>query len=439
MKRIPTIILRTLSILLFVIMALDGRAQLRLLQDIYPGSQGSTPKLFNALGNNTLFLAQDDVHGNELWKSDGTPGGTGLVKDLFPGTAGIFNMTNIVHYNNQLVFGAAGPDGQYLIRTDGTAGGTAGINVSNMVQTSNAPANLMVAGNLVFFLIGTSGPNGGNTELWKTDGTTAGTQLVKDLAPGDRADITLLGSINGTVYFNGRTLTEGSELWKSDGTPAGTVRVKNIQPGANSGLAGDGFTTAGNTVYFTGDDGVHGAELWKTDGTDAGTVMVKDINPGPAGGAESQFTTLNGTVFFVADDGVHGNELWKTDGTEAGTVVLKDITPAAGDNIFSGPQVWPMSLNNNLIFLDDDGVHGQEMWKSDGTAAGTVMIKDVNPNGGSYPWVVQSALIGNKHVHLADDGAHGTEHWITDGKGGGTSALKNISPGGGYNEVLVLI
>ncbi len=94
------------------------------------------------------------------------------------------------------------------------------------------------------------------------------------------------------------------------------------------------LTDVGGTLFFTADDGIHGHELWKSDGTKAGTVLVKDINPMARGGgttttARTSLTDVGGTLFFTADDGTHGRELWKSDGTKAGTVLVKDINPAA--------------------------------------------------------------------------------------------------------------
>ena len=87
-------------------------------------------------------------------------------------------------------------------------------------------------------------------------------------------------------------------------------------------------------------------------------------------------------LIFTADDGTHGTELWVTDGTAAGTQLLKDINPGAG---YSFPENFTV-LGDKLIFTADDGTHGTELWATDGTAAGTVLLADINPgDGGSDP------------------------------------------------------
>jgi ELWxxDGT repeat protein len=88
--------------------------------------------------------------------------------------------------------------------------------------------------------------------------------------------------------------------------------------------------TIGDITYFAADDGIHGNELWKTDGTAAGTMLVKDIEPGSDDGIDSyrpEFANVNGTLFFAADVRTQGYELWKSDGTAAGTVMVAGITP----------------------------------------------------------------------------------------------------------------
>lgn len=161
-----------------------------------------------------------------------------------------------------------------------------------------------------------------------------------------------------------------------------------------------------NGIFFTAYDFIHGGELWKTDGTVAGTVLVKDISPESASSSPTSITNANGVVFFTANDGIHGTELWKSDGTESGTVMIKDINPGSG----SGVQQYISSqalanVKGTLYFIGNDGVHGNEVWKSDGSYTGTEMIKDINPGtASSNPSRVIS--VNGILVFGASDGIH---------------------------------
>ena len=171
----------------------------------------------------------------------------------------------------------------------------------------------------------------------------------------------------------------------------------------------------------------------------AEALILKDINPGagnsnpgpssirsPTFGAYQAYIINNGVMYFGANDGTSGIELWKSDGTESGTVMVKDINPGAGNSNASGFNVY----NGTLYFYANDGVHGGEIWKSDGTESGTVMVKDINPGAGnSNP----SYFVGyNDEIYFsADDGVHGGELWKTDGSGPGTLRVKEPDPGDG--------
>lgn len=139
----------------------------------------------------------------------------------------------------------------------------------------------------------------------------------------------------------------------------------------------------GQTLYFAADDGVNGSELWKSDGTEAGTLLVRDIHPEISGvypgSSPSSLKVLDGVLYFKADDGTHGRELWKSDGTEAGTLRVTDIGPGSGDGVIGGPVV----LANALYLMADDGVSGWELWTSDGTEAGTQQLADIAPGAAS--------------------------------------------------------
>jgi ELWxxDGT repeat protein len=130
-----------------------------------------------------------------------------------------------------------------------------------------------------------------------------------------------LVNVDGTLFFNANDGSHGRELWKSDGTLAGTVLVKDIQAGSADGAVSGSRTAVavGNSLFFVANDRASGAELWKSEGTGAGTVLVADVNAGATGSSPQQLTNVNGTLFFTADNGVNGRELWKSDGTSAGT------------------------------------------------------------------------------------------------------------------------
>jgi len=126
---------------------------------------------------------------------------------------------------------------------------------------------------------------------------------------------------NHEIYFEAYDSTHGYELWKSDGTEAGTVLVKDIFSGSSSFPSE--FTHFNGKLYFAAIDN-DGNELRKTDGTEVGTVLVKDIMNGTDESDPRCLTEANNVFFFVAKNPDGTEELWKSDGSEAGTVVVKN-------------------------------------------------------------------------------------------------------------------
>ena len=249
-------------------------------------------------------------------------------------------------------------------------------------------------------------------------------QLVKDInaTPNTYAPApTNLCEVNGMLFFSEEDSLHGTELWMSDGTAAGTHMLKDINPAGNS--SPHSMVAMGNTLFFVADDGAHGNELWKSDGTAAGTVMVKDIYPGP-GGYVNFLTPANGWLYFAAYDPDHGTELWKTDGTEANTVLVKDVNPG----LIGGLNGQPMVFANGELFFVGTDENGSELWKSDGTQAGTVMVKDIVPGPfSSYPDSL--TVVGNSVFFTAMTARAGTELWRSDGTSQGTVMVKDITPG----------
>ena len=176
---------------------------------------------------------------------------------------------------------------------------------------------------------------------------------------------------NGTWSDDNRT---GNELWRSDGTSEGTYLVKDIWPGNSGGLQGN-LDILGNHIYFPANDNSgNGTELWRSDGTAEGTVMVKDIHPGGSGMfSPGRMTLVDNYLYFFGHDGTIGQydeELWKTDGTEGGTVKV------SSDAITSGGH-YPVVVGDIFYFMAENETYGKELWRSDGTDDGTFMVKDL--------------------------------------------------------------
>lgn len=299
--------------------------------------------------------------------------------------------------------------------------------------------------NGMFFYQGTGSP----TKLCVSDGTAAGTIYLADIGSGNIvASIPAQDFIyiitNRVVSFS--PFTFESEIWKSDGTAAGTSLVKTMPQIVSSSIsnvwtsdrdAKKNFSVNGNTMFFGGYDAANGVELWKTDGTPAGTMMVKDINAGSAGSTPAAFCKLNNEIFFTCIQSGSARKLWKTDGTDAGTVQIAVAEPFfIVDNAVG-------IVNNKMIFYAHNTVDGFEPYVSDGTAAGTFMLANINPSGNS--WITQSQ---NAHLRFNNNycffvASNGTARalWRTDGTSAGTiqlttntqNASSNVS-GGSYTE-----
>jgi len=407
-------------------------------------TQSSSPAGAAEMGGNLYFVAQGPgTTGRELWKSDGTAAGTQMLIDLSQpgmGHSGSSDPEQLSVVGNTLFFTAntGANDGRELWKSDGTAAGTVRVKDigAGWISGIELGSPLVVANGLLFFAA-TNNSLGG-FELWKSDGTAAGTVLVKDIWGGSSGSHPRwITNLNGTLYFAASDGTpgpfgnSGAELWKSDGTAVGTVRVKDIWPGSGSG-APSHLVVHDGLLYFAANDGISGAELWRSDGTDAGTFAVKDIQPGAEGSKPEELISANGALFFRASTAANGAELWRSNGAVAGTSLVRDIVP--------GPQSsTPTSLRaltGRVAFQADDGVHGLELWTSDGSEAGTSAI-DIRP--GSASSLVPSAAaparsfttLEGRLVFAANDGLNGEALWASDGTAVGTRLASNVAAPGG--------
>lgn len=331
--------------------------------------------------------------------------------------------------------------------TDGTPGGTILIPTSTVMYTGSDNVALL-NGKIV---VAASSAAAG-LELWISDGTIAGTTLLKDIYPGsaDGDPYSNAGNfnvVNGILYFTANDGVNGRELWKTDGTSAGTVMVKDINPGASGSSVNFpvpiGSESMGNTLFFTVNNVTNGTELWKTDGTNAGTVMVKDINPGAASTTFSKMFLGNGThVFFIANDGTNGWELWRTDGTSGGTIIMQNISPGSGNAFLlnsSGDRDWEGFIFNNQLYFSPNSITGNQLWVSNGTSGGTSLITSLATSGSSSVQLSQSIIKGSKFYFTGFGNTAGSEVWGTDGTALGTTVLKDINPGSNGSNPQLLV
>lgn len=292
----------------------------------------------------------------EIWKSDGTPAGTGpaLTVQGEPLRTSPFQPPFGAVHDGSLYYFAMQADGTWgLWRTDGQEGGWS-IRLTTVSSTSDT-FEMVRAGSTLFLVM-----NGG---LWKTDGTPEGTvHLTRDGSEDLFLVPSHLVAHGGALYLYGANaeLTEFG-LWRTDGTPEGTWLVAPYDKSTGFPPEGPRPVSLGGRLFFLATDEEHGTELWSTDGTPAGTALVADVHPGPDSSSISELIvseSAGGAVWFAAQDPVHGRELWRTDGTAAGTRLVQDIAP---EGLSSNPRSLTVA-GDRLYFSADDGITGEELW-----------------------------------------------------------------------------
>ncbi len=448
-----------------------------LVADFSTSSKGSLspgrPVDLTGLGDRLWFTVITDEEGRELWSTDGTPAGTEIFADLYPGPVDS-EPTELTVFGNELYFAAENPEfGIEVWKTDGTPGSVTLLkDIATGRNKGSRPTELTVSGDYLFFA-----HNDGisSTELWRTDGTTEGTVLVRDIQtlPGSSAP-EYFTRFDDRVFFAAFTGEHGVELWASDGTAQGTQQVLDLYPGITSSFPTD-LNVLGDELFFGADSPDTGYELWKTDGTAENTVLVKDINPGPANsgfqspaifngeyyfsthaalnktdGTEegtvevfvpnsssafvTDLTVSGGKLYFVARETDTGRELYVSDGTTEGTMLITDLSQDSNSSI--GPQELT-DVDGRLFFthsLPPGSPRDRELFVSDGTPEGTMQVTNINPSSGNRGPENVTAFQGMA-VFSYNTGANGDGLYKSDGTLEGLEQIFNPGPGGndGYD------
>jgi ELWxxDGT repeat protein len=218
-----------------------------------------------------------------------------------------------------------------------------------------------------------------------------------------------------------------TDLWGHDRSGDAAVALGQWRK-----VSRDPLGAASGRLYFGGSDYPDGRYgLWKTDGTPGGTVVVtEELGAFPlstaTGTCELASSPKPGPApkvpfFFAGYDGTHGIELWKSDGSAEGTMMIVDATPGRSS---SGNHTM---FRDVMYFTADDGVHGHELWRSDGTAEGTALVKDLEPGAGSSDRIGFFTGVGDTLFFFARRSGM-WRLWRTDGTADGTAMLKELQP-----------
>jgi len=358
-----------------------------MVAEINPGNNSGLSYTDFIMNNGLLCFFANDGTDMGLWQSDGTMGGTQLVAHVLP-------YPYLISNNNKIYFNASDlTHGNELWISDGTGGGTF---MLKDIYPNSSPSNVKFfqTYNGKVYFCASDGVH--QEQLWVSDGTETGTQMVVDLTPGNPGSMgaapSKLTLFNGKLYFRATDNTNGYQIWSTDGTELGTQMLKVIN--APGGCDPDHLTVFGNSMYFVANNGSQGAELWVTDGTEAGTHIVKDIAPGPnTGSAPHLLTPYHNKLYFVANDGNTGTQLWVTDGSEAGTHVLQPSNMGIAQYLTNCNSM--AVYNDRLYFNAHYDNTGEELWAFDDTPSSINKPEDLNIQINVFPNPVNEILYIN--------------------------------------------
>jgi ELWxxDGT repeat protein len=312
------------------------------------GAAGIMPGPLASLSTLDLYAANNDEAGRELFATDGTPGGSGLVLDIRPGPLSSDPLWLTASGN--LVYFAAddGTHGTELWASDGTPAGTRLVADINAGPTGSLPRGLAADATGVFF-VANDGVHG--DEVWHSDGTAAGTTLVVDLVAGAASSEPGFLTVAGSTLFCIATDAQGEAIYAlKQGT---ATRIADRGVDTRTPLLAVGLDTG--DLLFAATSALVGVELFRSHGAAGDVMLVQDLNPA-GDSSPSGFQRIGGLVYFEASAQATGRELYRFDAT--GVTRLTDIAP---DGLSSSP--GPVTqVGKHLLFAATAAHLERELW-----------------------------------------------------------------------------
>lgn len=330
------------------------------------------------------FYSGDELF---IFRSNGTvPGTFTIAQTALPGHSSFSEPFNNIFYWTMNTDGA----GIGLWRTDGTQSGTWLVKTLDTGETPTLSQPFAWHDKLYFSIK--------ECEFYVSDGTAGGTQLVKDFPQEARAPALLHPvPLESWIFLWATDGSHGVEPWRSDGTTEGTVMLKDICPGLC--YTPSHFVTLGDTVYFTASDVTHGNQLWKSDGSEEGTVAIADLSFEPV----LSYGLLNetgGYVYFSRIETVGETEifsLYRVNNSSAPSLVT-----TLTQNIPQGIEVW--TFGDDVYFGG-----GDKLYRVNGTTAERVILEDSQAGMTGYGHCYLEPVLSNGYLYICGDGL-----WVLD-------------------------
>lgn len=401
--------------------------------------------------------------GNALLKASVNP----IQVTTLRSTAVAFNPSALVGLPSQVVFSARDfQSGRELWSTDGTVAGTARLIGAHPPLPTDAFDWFTVSNSGIAFLMAMR-PSG--SELWISTGTSVGTLQVASFAA--RFPVRPQFAVwNGEVVFTARDASAGAEPWLSDGTPARTRRLADLATVGTESARPEQIVALRDRIYFTAETGAAGREIWTSDGSGIGTFRLRDLVPGPMSSEPQRLTAWNDGLYFAALGAPPAGQptIWKSDGVPASGGAVAPLRSLLAGTLLSDfvefeDALWfvavPFGSSANVLMRTNghsfgtqpalgtatigrdvtdlavvDGqlfftrVDGTELWTSDGSAAGSTLVRSAFPNAGRVQPGSMQALGERLLFILRTANGSFAELWGSDGSSAGTVSLGGSLP-----------
>lgn len=381
-------------------------------------------KLADLKSINTSFTLDNKIaliNSEQLILSDGTPQGTKTIT-LPPFAQNFHRMGNDILFFSY----EESSDYHFLNKLSGSTGEISILGRVNKYNKQNI-VRLVAKARGNFFFVAWDATN--QPVLWQSDGTPEGTvpssYSVSNFYQQGKSIFSMIAFGDMLLVVN-----SNSELWITNGISSfkkikESIKTNFTKVSFNSSLEMAGF------IYFNAYDSIHGQEIWRTDGTSQGTEMFMDLTPGfwstsqtennkiiPISSSPENFIRSGNFIYFTIQ---YNSALWRTDGTPQGTIQLMTCVANYCFRNLS-------SFNNKLIFTFTAADTGREPWVSDGTIAGTRLVKDIWPGPAGSVDTYYPLQSSSENIFIpANDGINGFEIWLIDNSGRVKKAEQAVS------------